>query len=134
MAEQAGRERAAATLSTAELVKEITAEVGQLVRRQIDLAKAELKADLRSEAVMAGGLGIGAILGLTTLNMLFVTVALALAQVMPGWLAGLIVSAFLLGLAVIAALIGWSKRVRRPLARTRDSLKEDVRWTKERLA
>ena|SRR5262252_91929 len=134
MAEQKGQERAPATLSTAELVKQITGDVGQLVRKQIELAKAELRADLRSEAVMAGGLGVGAVLGLLTLNMLFVTVALALAQKMPGWLAGLIVSGFLLGLAIIAALIGWSKRVRHPLARTRQSLREDVRWTKERLA
>jgi uncharacterized membrane protein YqjE len=134
MAEQTGRERAAATLSTAELVKEITAEVGQLVKKQVELAKAEVKADVRSEAMMAGGLGIGAVLGLLTISMLFVTVVLALARVMPGWLAGLIVSGFLLGLALIAALIGWSKRVRQPLARTRQSLKEDVRWTKERLA
>ena len=83
---------------------------------------------------MAGGLGVGAIGALLALNMIFVTVALALARVMPGWAAGLIVFAFLLGIAAIAGLVGWSKRVRTPMARTRQSLKEDIKWTKERLA
>ena len=128
------RKQSAAALSTAELIKEITREVGVLVRKQIELAKAELREDLRAEAAMAGGLGVGAIGALLALNMIFVTVALALARVMPGWAAGLIVFAFLLGIAAIAGLVGWSKRVRTPMARTRQSLKEDIKWTKERLA
>jgi hypothetical protein len=128
------RRQPAAALSTAELIREITREVGVLVRKQIELTKAELREDLRSEAAAAGGLGVGAIAALLALNMIFVTIALALARVMPGWAAGLIVTGFLLGIAAIAGLVGWSKRVRTPLARTRRSLKEDIKWTKERLA
>jgi hypothetical protein len=128
------RRQSAAALSTAELIKEITREVGVLVRKQIELAKAELREDVRAEAVAAGGLGVGAIAALLALNMIFVTIALALARVMPGWAAGLIVTGFLLGIAAIAALVGWSKRVRTPLERTRRSLQEDIKWTKERLA
>ena len=128
------RRQSAAALSTAELIKEITREVGVLVRKQIELAKAELREDVRAEAVAAGGLGVGAIAALLALNMIFVTIALALARVMPGWAAGLIVTGFLLGIAAIAALVGCSKRVRTPLERTRRSLQEDIKWTKERLA
>jgi hypothetical protein len=127
-------ERAAAALSTGELIKEITHQVGLLATKQIDLAKTELRADIKSEVAMASGLGVGALVGLAAVNMLLVTVILALARTMPAWAAGLIVSGFLLGVAAIAALVGWSKRVRTPMERTRRTLKEDVQWTKERLA
>jgi len=36
--------------------------------------------------------------------------------------------------AVIAGLLGWRKRVQKPMAKTRRELKEDVKWTKERMA
>ena len=127
-------ERAAASLTTAELVKEITAHVGLLVKKQIELAKTELRADLRTETVTIRNLGLAALAALVTVNLLLVTAVLALAQVMPAWLAGLVVSAFTALLAGIAAAIGWGGRLRKPMARTRHTLEEDLRWTKERLA
>jgi hypothetical protein len=127
-------ERAAAALSTAELVKEITSQFGALAKKQMELAKTELRSDVRAEVAMARGIGLGAILVLLTVAMLLVTLILALAQRMPGWSAGLLVSGMLLGVAIIVGLIGWGKRVRSPFARTRRTLREDVRWTKERLA
>jgi hypothetical protein len=120
-------------LSTVELVKEITAEVGHLVQKQIALAKAELKADLKAEATMVGGFGIAALGAVATLNLLLVTAVLALAQIMTGWKAGLLVSGVVLFAAVVVAGIAWSRRVRSPLARTQRTLREDVEWTKERL-
>jgi hypothetical protein len=120
-------------LSTVELVKEIAAEVGHLVEKQIALAKTELKADLKAEATMVGGFGIAALGATATVNLLLVTAALALAQIMSGWKAGLLVSSVvLLGASVVAA-IAWKRRVRSPLARTQRTLREDVEWTKERL-
>jgi hypothetical protein len=67
-------------------------------------------------------------------NLLFVTAAFGLATVMPGPLAVLIVCAVVgLGGGTVGA-IGWGKRVRVPLERTRRELKENVRWTKQTLA
>ncbi|MEP6651755.1 MAG: phage holin family protein [Myxococcales bacterium] len=125
--------RQARDLSTVELVKEITAEVGLLAQKQIELAKAELKADLRAEAATVGGLGVAALAALATVNLLLVTLVLALAQTMRPWLAGLLVSALTLVVAGIVALISWNKRVRSPLERTRRTVKEDVQFTKERM-
>ncbi len=123
-----------AEMSTVDLIKEITGQVGLLAKTQIDLAKTELKADLKSEVAMVSGLGIAALAGITTLNMLVVTAILALAQKMPTWQAGFIASGVFLVIAILAASIGWNKRVRRPLEKTRRTLKEDAQWTKERLA
>jgi uncharacterized membrane protein YqjE len=128
------RERVAANLSTAELVKAITAEVGALAKKQIELAKAELRADIKAEAFTLGGLGVSALAVLAAINMLLVTIALALAQVLPGWAAGLIVAGATLVFAAVTGLLSWRHRISSPLAHTRKSLKDDVRWTKERIA
>ena len=127
-------EKAAASLSTPELVKELAAHLGTLVRKQIELAKAELRADLRAEILTARTLGIAALAALIAVNLLLVTAALVLSLMMPAWLAGLIVTGFALAVAAVTAGIGWSRRLRKPLARSRHALEEDVRRTKERLA
>jgi uncharacterized membrane protein YqjE len=121
-------------LSTVELVKQITHQVGELARKQIELAKTELRADVRAEAGTVGGLAAAAAAGLITLTLLLVTLIFALSLRLPGWAAGLIVSGFTLGVALIIGLVSWSRRVRTPLERTRRSLKEDIKFTKERLA
>lgn len=121
-------------LSTAELVKQITHQVGELARAQIQLATAELRADLKTEVKMATGLGVSALAAIMALNLLLVTAVFALAMVLPGWAAGLIVTGVMALVAAIAGVVGWKKRVRTPLARSRHELEEDVRWTKERLA
>lgn len=122
------------SLSLTELMGEIRDQVTLLVRKQLELAKAELRSDIKGEAVMAGGLGAAVVLAIVTLSTLFVTVIFALSLVMPGWAAGLLVSGFLMLLTGGVALFGWSRRVRAPLKRTRETLKEDLRWTKQRLA
>ena len=127
-------DRPVSSLSLGQLIGEITGEVSLLAKKQIELAKVELKADLKSELKMVGGLSLAALTALAAVNMLFVTAILALAQVMPAWAAGLVVVGALLVIAALFALIGWNKRVREPLARTRESLKEDVRWTREGFA
>ena len=118
-------------LSTPALLKAITQDVEHLVKTQIALAKAEVRADLSDEKMMVAGLGVSAVAGLLALNLLLVTVVLALASVMPAWLAGLAVSGGALLVAVVAGVMGWAKRVRRPLEHTRHEIEEDLKWTKK---
>ncbi len=124
----------AESLSTRELLSRVLAESRVLLRKEIALAKAEVSADLKSEARMAKALGAGALLGLCGLTLAFVTVILVLAAVMPAWLASLIVTLLVLATAGIVAGIGWGKRVRSPLELTRRHLRDDMHWMKERLA
>jgi hypothetical protein len=121
-------------LSTVQLLKEIASQGGLLVKKQIALAKTELKSDARTEAKVAGGLGLAAVGAIITVTLLLVTVAFALALVMPAWAAGLIVSGVMALAVAILAGVSWSRRIRRPLERSRAELKEDVRCTKERFA
>ena len=118
-------------LSTPELIKEIPQQLKQLVVAQLDLAKVELRSDLAREGKMVAGMGVAALATLITVNLLLVTGILTLATVMPGWAAGLCVSGVVLLVAIVAGSLGWSKRVRRPLARTRREIEQDVKLTKD---
>jgi len=121
-------------LSTVQLVREIAVQASLLVKRQVQLAKTELKADARTEAKVAGGLGIAAVGVIITVTLLLVTGALALALVMPAWGAGLIVTGVVAAAVAIVAGLSWKRRVRTPLATSRRELKQDVRFTRERFA
>lgn len=73
----------------------------------MELLKAELFAKLKALGIGAGMLvGAGVVL-LFMVGVLLTSAVLALSLVMPGWLAALIVAAFLLIVAGILALIGY---------------------------
>jgi hypothetical protein len=124
----------ARTLSMRELLGEITGKVTLLAKKEVELAKTEIKADLESELSMAKGLGIAALGVVLGLNMLLVALVLALTTYMPGWLAALLIGGALLVIGGIYGYVTWSRRVTKPLAITRKTLKEDAQWAKERLA
>lgn len=117
-----------------DLLSDISHRVKLLATKQVELAQAEIKSDMKSEIAMAKSLGIAAVCGLLGLNMLLVAAALALATMVPGWAAALIVAAPLIVLGIAMGAIGWAKRVKKPLEVTRASLKENFEWAKNRLA
>jgi len=121
-------------LSTTALVREIAAQATLLVKKQIALARTEIKADARTEAKVAGGLGIAAIGAIIFVTLLLVTAVLALSLVLPAWGAGLIVSGVVAAAVAIVAAVSWRRRVRQPLAHSRNVLRADVRFAKERFA
>jgi hypothetical protein len=124
----------AAEISTPALLKEIAGRVELLAQKQLELMKAELLAQLQRESGVARGLGIAAAAALAGTILLLVTGVLALSSRMPAWLAGLAVSGVLLLGGAIIGLISWRRRIREPLPRSREALKNDVNWVKERLA
>ena len=121
-------------LGTGALVRNIVSQAELLAKKEIELAKTELRTDLRVEARLAEGLGVAALAALVTVNLLLFTVALALSLVMPGWAAGLIVSGVTLMVALLFGLVSWRRRLRDPMAHTRRTLKDGVKWTRERFA
>jgi membrane-bound ClpP family serine protease len=124
----------AENLSTRELVAEISGKVSLLVKKEVELAKTEMKANVQAELAMLKAMVAAAVAGLLGLNTLLVAVVFALALKMPGWLAALIVGGVVLILAAALGYLGWSWRVTAPLAMTRKTIKEDVQWARERVA
>jgi hypothetical protein len=127
-------ERPLASASARELFAELVRETRELAKAEIDLARAELQADLRREIRMAKGLVAAAVCLMAGIDMLLVALVFALAGTLPGWAAALILAAVFLSIATIVGLMAWGSRVRRPLERTLRTLKEDVRWARERMA
>jgi uncharacterized membrane protein YqjE len=123
-------------LPTRDLVGELARTASQMARKEIELAKEEVRADIRAEIKMASGLGVAGVCALVTLTLLLVAIAFALMEsgALSGWLATLILAAVVLAIGTVAGLWGWAKRVRQPLATTRHSMKENVRWAKDRIA
>lgn len=121
-------------LSNRELIAHTLENATLLVKKEIELARAELRADLKSELSMVKGLGVAGLCALCTLNMILVCLALALGTVMPEWASALVVAGVVLAVGTIAGVVGWGKRVKDPLSATRKTLKEDLQWAKERLA
>jgi putative superfamily III holin-X len=59
---------------------------------------------------------------------------LVLAMVIPGWAAALLGGGVMLAIAAGVGSVGWRRHVTTPLALTRQTLKEDIQWAKERVA
>jgi len=122
------------SLSLRELLGEITGKVTLLARKEVELARTELKADLASELAAGKGLAAAALVGILGLNMLLMAAVFGLAAYLPAWLAALLIGGVLVIIAGILGYVSWSRRVTTPLAATRKTLKEDAQWAKERLA
>ncbi len=112
-------------LSTLKLFQRIEKETRLLIRREIDLAKTEFRAEIRSESFLAAGFVVGIAAGSIGGILLLVTAIFALSLVFPGWAAGLIVSGVMMLISGIGFLFGWSRRIRQPLTRTREVLNAD---------
>ena len=124
----------ASELPISDLLREIGVRGALLARKEVELGRAEIEHAFRSELAMVKALGVAAVLGITTLDLLLVAAVLALARSMEGWLAALLIAAGTLVLAAIAALVGWRRHVKVPLERTRRTLDDDIEWMKEKLA
>jgi uncharacterized membrane protein YqjE len=115
--------------STAELVKLASEQISQLVRNELRLAQAELTRKGKHAGIGAGLFGGAGLVALYGVAALLATAVLALALVMPAWLASLIVAVVLLVVAGILAIIGRRqvKQATPPVPRrTVDSVKQDI--------
>ncbi|HEU5158175.1 MAG TPA: phage holin family protein [Streptosporangiaceae bacterium] len=99
----------AAELGTAELVKQASQQITELVRGELRLAAAEVK-DKGARAGMGAGLlgGAGMVAAYGVAALLAAVIA-ALALVLPVWAAALIVSAVLFAVAAGLAITGRGK-------------------------
>lgn len=118
------------------LVSQLSDRGMRLARSELEMAKAEVTEKAKVAGVGAGIVGVGAVFGLGMLGALTATAILALALILPGWLAALIVTGVYALLALIAALTGKARfKQASPLVpqETIDGLKEDIQWLKAEL-
>ena len=121
--------------SLADLARQLSNQTTELVRHEVELAKAELRVKGKRAGVGAGMFGGAGALGLYALGALTAAIIAGIAEVLPVWASALIVAALYGAIAGILALRG-KKKVQEatpPLPEeTVQSVKEDVRYTKQR--
>jgi Protein of unknown function (DUF1469). len=113
---------------------EIGAKALELVAKQIDLAKAELREDYRAELSAIKARAVTAVGAIATLNLLLVAGVFALAPYTTPLRAALYAAGVLLLATIAAGGFAWRQHVVNPLDLTRKSVEEDVQWVKEQLA
>jgi hypothetical protein len=123
------------TRSTPDLVKSIGSDAALLVRKEIELAKQEVKEGITSKLLGGALLAVGGVFGLYALGFLATAGARALGIVLPLWAGFLIVGGVFLLLAGIGAMAGIRKLKESPVApvQTKETIKEDVEWAKTAL-
>jgi uncharacterized membrane protein YqjE len=120
---------------TSELLKQLSDQTTTLVRQEIELAKLELREKGKKAGTGAGMFGGAGLFGLYAVGALTATIILALATLLPAWVAALIVTVIYGAIAGILALRGRSqvKEAAPPVPEQAvDTTKEDVRWVKSR--
>lgn len=112
----------------------VVTDISDLVKAEIALAKAEF-----TEKATEKGLGLGLLVGAGVagwlgLQALLITVGFALAIVLPGWAAALIVTAVLFLVTAVLGLVG-KKKFATPLGldTTKESVSSDVDVAKAHL-
>lgn len=88
------------------LVIQLTEQSGQLVREEVALAKAELRAEIKHAGIGAGLLGSAGLVAVFGTATLVVAAVAGLATAVDVWLAALVVAVALFLVAGIAALLG----------------------------
>ncbi|GAA1174171.1 phage holin family protein [Ornithinimicrobium humiphilum] len=89
-----------------QLVSDVSTDLSQIVRGEVELAKAEIKADLQHAGKGAGMFAGAGVLGLYGLMLLLLGLAGVIAIWLPWWAGLLIVAGILFLIAGVLALIG----------------------------
>jgi len=121
--------------SLGELLAATTRDVSELLRKEIELAKVELKEEAGEAGRAAALLGAGGVVTHLALLLLLLAAAWGLAEAIPLWAALLVVGAIT---AVVAAILIVTGRSRLSAVRavpiTTQTLQEDVTWTKQQIS
>ncbi len=128
--------------SLGELFGRVTSDLSTLVRQEMQLAKVEIKQEVRTASKAGGLLGGGAFTGYFALLFVSVAVALLIANILPDSLSqitrhliGFLIVGLLYGIAAAVLLSKGKKELDQvdPVPQqTVETLKEDVQWAKTR--
>ena len=120
--------------SIGSLVTSVIDGVKQLVRHEVELAKIEATEALSVKAKGAGLLATAGVVALYAVGFLAAAGAAGLAIVLPLWASLLIVGALFAVIGAVLFSVG-RKELKAPagVAKTQETLKEDVRWAKQQI-
>ena len=118
-----------------ELVKDLSRDISDLVRQEIELARAEMMKKGKQAGIGAGMVGGAALMAAAALGGSMATMIIVLDLWMPLWLAALITTVLYGAVAAVLALRGRDelKQTGAPIPeKAKESVKEDIQWAKTR--
>ena len=115
------------------LVTDVTTQLSNLVRAEVELAKAEVTAEVRKGVTGSVFFTVAAVIGLFSLFFFFFTLAELLSLVLLRWVAFAIVFVLMLLIAGLFGLLGYRKvrKIHKP-ERTIESLRESAQVLQHR--
>ena len=121
--------------SIGDLLQTVVRDIGDMVRAEIRLARAELQQSARSAGKAGGLIGGAALAGLLSAACLVTTGIAALAQAMPLWMASLLMTVFLavVGGALYAGGRAKLRGVKPAPEQTVETIKDNVEWAKHQM-
>lgn len=123
------------TRSIPELTKDVAFHLGDMLRNELKLARAEATEGVKSMGGGVGQIAAGAVVGVSALTLGLLAVAFGLSEVMPMWAATAIV-------AIVTAIAAWGlvtagqKALANKdltLPKTREQVARDVQAIKEQV-
>jgi uncharacterized membrane protein YqjE len=120
--------------SIGDLLKMLSQDTATLVRKEVELARAEVTEKGKRAGLGAGMFGGAGVAGLLALGSLTACLIALLATAMDVWIAALIVTVLWAAVAGVLALAGRKKvqEATPPVEQTVETIKEDVEWAKTR--
>ena len=121
--------------SVSELIKDLSRDISDLVRQEIELARAEMMEKGKKAGIGAGMVGGAALMGAAAVGGSMATLIIVLDPWMPLWLAALITTVLYAAVAAVLALRGRDelRQTGTPIPeKTKESVKEDIQWAKTR--
>lgn len=121
--------------STGQLLGDIVTELQTIVRKEVELAKHEVRAAVAVRGQAAAALAVAGLFGLIALGCAVTAAAFALSIAMPRWAAWAVVAGAFLLLAGAALVVARSRARAVPLApeKTRRSIEENAQWARTQL-
>lgn len=126
------REETVRGMGTGDLVRRLFGNFTSMVEREATLARAEAESNIRQTLVSAGVLGLGLLMLYTALAALIAAIVLAIAPALTAVEAALVLVVVFAVIGAIVAWIGYSRVKVRPLELTRETMREDVEWARDR--
>ena len=121
--------------SVSELIKDLSRDISDLVRQEIELARAEMMEKGKKAGIGAGMFGGAALMGAAAVGGSMATIIIVLDLWMPLWLAALITTVIYAAVAAVLAMRGRDelRQTGTPIPeKTKESVKEDIQWAKTR--
>ena len=124
---------AVADRSFSDVFQDIIRNLQEMVRSEVRLAKTEIQEEVVKAKSSMGLLGAGAVSAIFAILFLLLMIVYALALVMPGWAAALIVGASLAVIACVTLTMGVKrfKQIHATPERTVETIKDNIEWAKQ---